>query len=111
MSSENDNPNSAAVNVLSSPTKSKAEISTTKSCPFAFVLSATNFVSYLTESLKLITCGGPSSSTGSTTFVNSAYTDLFTSQETVVSNLVCGMGYTTYSSDVSCTATINYSAN
>ena len=49
--------------------------------------------------------------TGSTTFVNSAYTDLFTSQETVVSNLVCGMGYTTYSSDVSCTATINYSAN
>ena len=49
--------------------------------------------------------------TGSTTFVDSAYTDLFTSQETVVSNLVCGMGYTTYSSDVSCTATINYSAN
>ena len=46
-----------------------------------------------------------------TSLLGSNYTELFTSQETVASNLVCGMGYTTYSSDVSCTATVNYSAN
>ena len=49
--------------------------------------------------------------TGKTSFVDSEYIELFTSQETVTSNLVCGMGYTTVTTDISCTATINYSAN
>ena len=51
-----------------------------------------------------------SAGTGSGSFVNSEYTELFTSQETVTSNLVCGMGYTSADTDISCTATITYSA-
>ena len=49
--------------------------------------------------------------TGKASFANSEYSELFTSQETVTSNLVCGMGYTTVTTDISCTATIKYSAN
>ena len=45
-----------------------------------------------------------------TSLFNSEYEELFTSQETVTSNLVCGMGYITASTDISCTATITYTA-
>ena len=82
----------------------------TKPLDFVPALSGSTITGTLTVSgsVKNFAAAGTSATTS---LLDSNYTELFTSQETVVSNLVCGMGYTTYSSDVSCTATINYSAN